>query len=81
MPRRKGTKNTSAIIIQEIINKHKQGATIRELVLFLCCLHNMGQFIMGRLFYVPVKKRESSGLLSCFLTPEQGNYTIYTILN
>lgn len=31
MPRRKGTKNTSAVIIQEIINKHKQGATIREL--------------------------------------------------
>ena len=31
MPRRKGTKNTSAVIIQEIINKHKQGLTIREL--------------------------------------------------
>ena len=31
MPRRKGTKNTPAVIIQEIIEKHKQGVTLREL--------------------------------------------------
>ena len=31
MPRSKGTKNTPAVIIHEIIEKHKQGATLREL--------------------------------------------------
>lgn len=31
MPRSKGTKNTPPIIIQEIVEKHKQGVTLREL--------------------------------------------------
>ena len=31
MPRSKGTKNTPAVIIHEIIEKHNQGVTLREL--------------------------------------------------
>ena len=31
MPRSKGTKNTAPNIIKEIVEKHKQGVTLRQL--------------------------------------------------